>query len=222
LHDWDMDLGAAPGDLHFSAGTIIIILSDLPGHGWSTGRLHEKVGVYPTTYVEELSPPPVLTATERLQQQRQPPPPPQPHSSRPSLGGAGDGSEGGAQRAAQPQQRGWRDGTATEEEEEEDEEKEKASPFSLPTMDLSFHSLKAAQTTWQPMLSRLDSAIMQSESVLAKSAAGRLHQADRNRASSAPGAAVSPEASSIAAAAVAAAAAAAAQKPSDLDYSLRP
>ena len=69
LHDWNLDRGAESGDLHFNAGQIIVVLSNQPGSGWSTGQLGNKTGIYPTTYVEELSP-----ALIR-QPERRPPPP---------------------------------------------------------------------------------------------------------------------------------------------------
>ena len=72
LHGWNLDLGAEPGDLHFNAGEIIWILSDEPGYGWSTGQLHDKVGVYPTTYVEHLSSP--LLTGQRQRESRPLPP----------------------------------------------------------------------------------------------------------------------------------------------------
>jgi len=102
---------AAPGDLEFGAGAIIAIVSNAPGHGWSTGRFRELEGVFPTTYVEEVFSP---------QQQQE-------NRRREAGGGA-------------------------------------FTPAAGTVGDLSMHSLRP----WQPLLSRLDSAIQHSESVLAK------------------------------------------------------
>ena len=60
VYPWNPSIGAQQGDLVFEAGTIIEIVSDLPGDGWSTGRLNGQEGTYPSTYVEEIAaaPPP--------------------------------------------------------------------------------------------------------------------------------------------------------------------
>ena len=127
LHEWNMDRGAEPRDLHFNAGQIIVVLSNQPGSGWSTGQLGNKIGIYPTTYVEELSP-----ALIRQQERTAPP----------FAAGSDD------LRVAEPEG-----------------PRQRATELS-PTRDMSLHSLQPQ--TWQPMLERLDSAIIRSESVLAK------------------------------------------------------
>jgi hypothetical protein len=58
LFAWNAAGGAAEGDLLFEADTIVELVNDEPGDGWSTGRLSGVEGVYPTAYVQELEPEP--------------------------------------------------------------------------------------------------------------------------------------------------------------------
>lgn len=56
LFAWNAAGGAAEDDLLFETATIIDLVNDEPGDGWSTGRLAGVEGVYPTAYVQELEP----------------------------------------------------------------------------------------------------------------------------------------------------------------------
>ena len=42
------------GDLAFSAGDMLELVSEEPGDGWITGRLGTRVGILPSNYVERV------------------------------------------------------------------------------------------------------------------------------------------------------------------------